>query len=138
MLCIWWDIRGLIHYDIPKPKEKLNLENCCQQPDNYNTAVQEKRPGTFTKKNIIMIMITLPHSAFCRTRLINSVALTIFPGFGMLWHLLFFLIKFWYGSVEWPHFYLILYRWKFWVRSLNSDIEVGIPSYKSEYQSIWS
>ena len=46
MLCIWWDIRGPIHYELLKPSEKLNAERYCQQLDDLKTAVQEKRPGT--------------------------------------------------------------------------------------------
>ena len=30
MLCIWWDIRGPIHYELLKPNKKLNSEKYCQ------------------------------------------------------------------------------------------------------------
>ncbi|KAG6795665.1 mariner transposase [Apis mellifera caucasica] len=42
MLCIWWDIRGPIHYELLKPNEKLNSEKYCQQLDNLKTAVEKK------------------------------------------------------------------------------------------------
>ena len=54
MLCIWWDIRGPIHYELLKPNEKLNSEKYCQQLDNLKTAVQEKRPAMFNRKDIIL------------------------------------------------------------------------------------
>ena len=44
MLCIWWDIRGPIHYELLKPSEKLISAKFYQQLDNLKTAVQEKRP----------------------------------------------------------------------------------------------
>ena len=54
MLCIWWDIRGPIHFELLKPYEKLNSERYCQQLDNLKTALQEKRPAMFNRKNIIL------------------------------------------------------------------------------------
>lgn len=54
MLCIWWDIRGPIHYELLKPNEKLNSEKYCQQLDNLKIAVQEKRPAMFNRKDIIL------------------------------------------------------------------------------------
>ena len=54
MLCIWWDIRGPIHYELLKPNEKLNSEKYCQQLDNLKTAVQKKRPAMFNRKDIIL------------------------------------------------------------------------------------
>ena len=54
MLCIWWDIRGRIHYELSKPNEKLNSEKYCQQLDNLKIAVQKKRPAMFNRKDIIL------------------------------------------------------------------------------------
>lgn len=54
MLCIWWDIRGPIHYELLKPKEMLNSEKYCKQLDDLKRAVQEKRPAMFNRKNIIL------------------------------------------------------------------------------------
>ena len=54
MLCMWWDIRGPIHYELLKPSKKLNLEKYCQQLDDLKTAVQEKRPKMFNRKDIIL------------------------------------------------------------------------------------
>ena len=61
MLCICWDIRGLIHYELLKPSEKLNSEKYCQQLDDLKTAVREKRPEMFSRKNIILHMIMPGH-----------------------------------------------------------------------------
>ena len=68
ILCIWWDIRGPIHYELLKPNEKLNSEKYCQQLDNLKTAVQEKRPAMFNRKDIILQHDNArPHAAL-RTR----------------------------------------------------------------------
>ena len=54
MLCIQRDIRGPIHHELLKPSEKLSLEKYCQQLDDSKTAVQEKRPDMFNRKDIIL------------------------------------------------------------------------------------
>ena len=54
MLCIWWDIRGPIHYELLKPSEKLNSKKYCQQLDDLKTAVHEKRLEMFNRKDIIL------------------------------------------------------------------------------------
>ena len=64
MCCIWWDILGLIHYELLKTSEKLNSEKYCQQLDDLKTAVQEKRPEIFNRKDIILHHdIARPHTA---------------------------------------------------------------------------
>ena len=55
MLCKWWDIRGPINYELLKLSEKLNSEKYCQQLDDLKTAVQEKRPEMFNRKDIIFV-----------------------------------------------------------------------------------
>ena len=54
MLCIWWDIQDPIHYELLKPSKKLNSEKYCQQLNDLKTAVQEKRPGMFNRKDFIL------------------------------------------------------------------------------------
>lgn len=54
MLCVWWDIRGPIHYELLKPNEKLNSERYCQQLDDLSKALKEKRPAMFNRKDIIL------------------------------------------------------------------------------------
>ena len=53
-MCILWDIRGPIHYELLKPNEKLNSEKHCQQLDNLKTVVQKKRPAMFNRKDMIL------------------------------------------------------------------------------------
>ena len=54
MLCIWWDIRGPINYELLKPRKKLNSEKYCQQLDDLKTPFQEKMPEVFNRKDIIL------------------------------------------------------------------------------------
>lgn len=74
MLCIWWNIRGPIHYELLKPNEKLNSEKYCQQLDNLKTAVQKKRPAMFNRKEIILHHDNArPHSALGTRKKISKL-----------------------------------------------------------------
>ncbi|CAK9809232.1 Histone-lysine N-methyltransferase SETMAR [Anthophora quadrimaculata] len=42
MLRILWDVKGPIHYELLKPKERLNLEMYCQHMDELNEVLEEK------------------------------------------------------------------------------------------------
>ena len=103
MLCIWWDIRGPIHYELLKPNEKLNSEKYCQQLDNLKTAVEKKRPAMLNRKNIILHHDNARLYPALGTRQkiaeVNSVAPTIFPEHSTLWlSLVFILTKFFDGQ----------------------------------------
>ncbi|GFX85495.1 histone-lysine N-methyltransferase SETMAR [Trichonephila clavipes] len=65
MMCIRWDIRRPIHFELLKPNEKLNSERCCQQQDNLKTALQEKRSAMFNKMDTMLVYDNArPHAAF--------------------------------------------------------------------------
>ena len=44
MLCVWWDQKGVIYYELLKPGETVNTERYRQQMINLNQALREKRP----------------------------------------------------------------------------------------------
>jgi len=44
MLCVWWDQKGVIYYELLKPGETVNTEHYRQQMINLNQALCEKRP----------------------------------------------------------------------------------------------
>jgi len=43
MLCVWWDQKGVIYYELLKPGETVNTEHYRQQMINLNQALCEKR-----------------------------------------------------------------------------------------------
>jgi len=43
MLCVWWDQKGMIYYELLKPGETINTERYQQQMINLNQALCEKR-----------------------------------------------------------------------------------------------
>ena len=106
MLCIWWDIQGPIHYELLKLSEKLNLEKYCQQLDDLKTAVQEKRPGMFNRKDIILHCDNArPHAALGIRQKIAELGWKILshppysPDLALSdYHLFLSLQKFWRGK----------------------------------------
>jgi hypothetical protein len=45
MLCIWWDIEGIIHYEPLERNLNVATELCSQQLRRLVEAMQQKRPG---------------------------------------------------------------------------------------------
>ena len=54
LLCIWWDVRGIIHYELLKPGETITAEMYCQQLERLNQKLKSKRPSLFNRKGIIL------------------------------------------------------------------------------------
>uniref|UniRef100_A0A1I7WBK2 Histone-lysine N-methyltransferase SETMAR n=1 Tax=Heterorhabditis bacteriophora TaxID=37862 RepID=A0A1I7WBK2_HETBA len=78
MLCMWWNIQGPIHYELLKPNEKLNSERYCQQMDDLNKALKEKRPEMFNRKHIILHYDnTRPHALLATSQKIAELGLEI-------------------------------------------------------------
>jgi hypothetical protein len=45
MLCIWWDMEGIIHYELFERNLTVTAERCCQQLRRLEEEIQQKRPG---------------------------------------------------------------------------------------------
>ena len=61
MLCVWWDQKGVIYYELLKPGETVNTNRYRQQMIDLNRALREKRPEygkrQGTKSFCFMIML---------------------------------------------------------------------------------
>ena len=44
MLCVWWNQKGVIYYELLKSGETVNTERYRQQMINLNQVLYEKRP----------------------------------------------------------------------------------------------
>jgi hypothetical protein len=42
MLCIWWDVEGIIHYELLKRNLTVTAERYCQQRRHLGEAIQQK------------------------------------------------------------------------------------------------
>jgi hypothetical protein len=45
MLCIWWDMEGIVHYELLERNLTLTAERYCQQVRRLEEAIQQKRRG---------------------------------------------------------------------------------------------
>lgn len=53
MLCLWWDRRGPVYYELLKQGQTINANTYCNQLDKLNAAIKEKRPVLANRKGIL-------------------------------------------------------------------------------------
>lgn len=56
MMCIWWDQRGIVYYELLKPGETVNGQRYRQQMINLNHALIEKRPEWATRHGKVILL----------------------------------------------------------------------------------
>ena len=54
MLCIWWDEKGVLYYELLKPGETINGERHRTQLIRVKRAIAEKRPEYATRHEAII------------------------------------------------------------------------------------
>ena len=53
MLCIWWDWKGVLYYELLLDNQTINSNKYCSQLDQLKAAFGEKRPELVNRKRII-------------------------------------------------------------------------------------
>lgn len=53
MLCIWWDWKGIVYYELLPQNQMLNSDKYCSQLDRLKAAIDEKRPELANQKGVI-------------------------------------------------------------------------------------
>jgi len=43
MMCIWWDCKGIMYYELLPQNQRINSEKYCSQLDRLKAAIDEKR-----------------------------------------------------------------------------------------------
>lgn len=56
MLCIWWDQKGVVYYELLNSNETITAERYEQQLNNLNHALNEKRPIQTTKQRKVILL----------------------------------------------------------------------------------
>ena len=59
MLCIWWDQKGELYYELLKPGETINGERYRTQLIRLKRAIAEKRPESATRHEAIILIFRL-------------------------------------------------------------------------------
>ncbi|GFX34905.1 histone-lysine N-methyltransferase SETMAR [Trichonephila clavipes] len=52
LLCVWWGIRGSVHFEVLKPGETVNADLYCEQLDRLNQSLIEKCPAIINRKEV--------------------------------------------------------------------------------------
>ncbi|GFW32826.1 histone-lysine N-methyltransferase SETMAR [Trichonephila clavipes] len=53
LLCLWWDRKGPVYYELLKQGKTINADLHCKQLDKLNAAIKEKRPPLASRKGIV-------------------------------------------------------------------------------------
>ena len=53
MLCIWWDWKGVLYYELIPENQTINSNKYCSQLDQLKAALNEKHPELVNRKRII-------------------------------------------------------------------------------------
>ena len=56
MLCVWWDQKGVIYYELLKPGKTVNTERYRQQMIDLNQAFREKRPEYQKRQHKVILL----------------------------------------------------------------------------------
>ena len=52
MLCIWWDWKGVLYYELLLENQTINSNKYCSQLDQLKAALSEKRPKLVNRKHM--------------------------------------------------------------------------------------
>lgn len=66
LLCVWWDQKGVIYYELLKPGETVNTERYQQQMIDLNRSILEKRPEYRRGQNVRKAMENILNKLFSR------------------------------------------------------------------------
>ena len=53
MRCVWWDWKGIVHYELLSLGQTINSVLYCQQIERLRPAIERKRPELINKKGVI-------------------------------------------------------------------------------------
>jgi len=61
LVCIWWDWKGALYYELLQPGEKITADRYQQQLTNLSDTLEEKRQFTKDQRRRKVIMTMLDH-----------------------------------------------------------------------------
>lgn len=53
MLCIWWDCKGVVYYELLPPNQTINSDKYCSQLDKLKRALLKDRPELINRKVVV-------------------------------------------------------------------------------------
>jgi histone-lysine N-methyltransferase SETMAR len=80
LLCVWWDIEGIIHFELLDMNETITANIYCQQLDRLKAAIKEKRPSLANRKGVILHQDNArPHTAIATRQKIKEFGWELLP-----------------------------------------------------------
>ena len=80
LLCVWWSIRGVVHFEVLKPGQTVNADLYCEQLDRVNQSLIEKCPAIVNRKGVILQHDNArPHCARRTLEKINELGWEVLP-----------------------------------------------------------
>jgi histone-lysine N-methyltransferase SETMAR len=64
LLCIWWDMKGIVYFDILEPNTTITAERYSYQLEKVQEALREKRPTLVNRRGVVLLHDNAkPHTA---------------------------------------------------------------------------
>ncbi len=80
MLCIWWDVRGVVHWELLDPNQTITAEVYCSQLDRLCEKLTRNRPSLINRKGVILQHDNArPHTARLTQQKINELGWEVLP-----------------------------------------------------------
>jgi histone-lysine N-methyltransferase SETMAR len=80
LLCVWWDICGIIHFELMPQGRTITADIYCDQLDRLNEALKAKRPALMNRKGVILQQDNArPHSAQITQKKIRQLDWEVLP-----------------------------------------------------------
>ena len=84
VMCIWWDWKGALYYELLLENQMINSNKCCSRLDQLKAALSEKRLELVNRKRIILYQDKHKTSCF-----FDDLAKTVWLGWEVLIHPLY-------------------------------------------------
>jgi len=52
-LCVWWDWKGIVHYELLSFNQTINFEFYCEQLQRLQQAIERKRPELINRRDVV-------------------------------------------------------------------------------------
>lgn len=80
MLCIWWDWKGVVYYELLPRNETINSTKYCQQLDRLKAAIAEKRPELANRRGVVFQHDNArPHTSLVTCKQLLSYSWDVLP-----------------------------------------------------------
>jgi len=68
MLCVWWDWKGILYYELLPNNETTNSEKYCSQLNELKTTIEQKRPEIANQKGVFHQDNMRPHVSLTKDK----------------------------------------------------------------------